>query len=313
MDRLKRAIAIGKAQVSAFRWFGRDSSSDAGSADDLRAIVLSLARQENGYGIATDILSMQFHSDRNQEREYPFEIIDAGRTLLSSPVFNHRDNMDDYRLRTIANVCLRGAEGSPAARSLCERIKQGFTDSTFSFYRYEKLLQCIFRLQPRIALDSFFGGDSQTHGSDLDLDNFDDPSDHQKNPLDGVPIEEMLRWCDEKPAERYPAIAQAVSYHIATSDTGPDWTPLAIEMLKRSPDPPAVLEAFLRRFSPTSWSGSRAAIIESRLGLLDRLDELKITSLADCVTRIRPQLVDDIARTRKWENQSDSARDERFE
>jgi hypothetical protein len=75
----------------------------------------------------------------------------------------------------------------------------------------------------------------------------------------------------------------------------------------------AVLETFVRRFFPTSWSGSRAAIIESRLGLLDRLGELNNASLADYVTRIRPQLVDDIARTRESENERDSVRDERFE
>lgn len=104
-----------------------------------------------------------------------------------------------------------------------------------------------------------------------------------------------------------------MSYNTTPKDGGAEWTPLAMEMLKRSPDPVAVLETFVRRFPPTSWSGSRAAIIESRFGLLDRLDELKNASLASYVKRIRAQLVDDIARTRKWENEHDSARDERFE
>ena len=133
------------------------------------------------------------------------------------------------------------------------------------------------------------------------------------NPLDGVPVEEMLRWCDEKPAERYPAISRVVSYYTAQHEGGAEWTPLAMEMLKRAPDPVTVLKTFVSRFYPRVWSGSRAAIIESRLGLLDRLGELKNASVEDYVTRIRPQLVDDIARMRKSEDERDSARDERFE
>lgn len=209
-DRLKRAVTLGKAQVGTFRFLGWGRSSDAVSGDDLRTIVLSLAKRENGYGIATDILSMRFHSDRDQKKEYASELIDAGRALLSSAVFNDRDNMHDHHLCKIAKVCLRGTEGSAAAQSLCQRIKQGFKDYTFHAYSYQELLQCIFQLQPRIALDVFFGGAPQSDGFDLDADDFDRPSHRRKNPLDGVPVEEMLRWCDESPAARYPGIARRV-------------------------------------------------------------------------------------------------------
>jgi hypothetical protein len=308
--RLKRSATLGRAQAGTFRFLGWRQSL---SGDDLRTIVLSLAKQEKGYCIATDVLSMRFYEDRDQKNEYPSELIDAGRRLLSSPIFKERDNMSDYRLHTIADVCLRGADGSAAAQSLCEQIKQGFRDRTFRAYSYERLLQSTFQLQPRIALNVFFGGAPQTDGSDLYVDDFDDSLDRRKNPLDGIPVEEILRWCDMQPAERYTAISRVVSYCTTSKVGGVEWTPLAIEMLKRAPDPLTVLERFVSRFYPRSWSGSLAAIIESRLGLLDRLAELKNVSLEDYVTRIRPQLVDEIIQTRKREDQRDSARDERFE
>lgn len=313
VDRLKRAATLGKAPVGAFRFPALGRSSDGIGGDDLRTIVLSLAKQENGYGVATDILSMRFHSDRDQKEEYPSELIDVGRKLLAEPVFKDRDNMQDYRLHSIANVCLRGTEGVVAARSLCEQIKRGFEDYSFRAYSYERLLKSIFNLQPEIALDIFFSSSSQTDSADLDVDEFDSPSDRRQNPLDGVPMKEMLRWCDAKPDERYPAIARAVSYYTTPKDGEPEWTPLAIEMLNRAPNPLVVLETFIARFSPTSWSGSRAAIIESRLGLLDRLSQLENTPLVDYVSKIRSELMDDIAKDRKWENERDSARDERFE
>lgn len=155
-DRLKRAITLGKAPIGAFRYLGMGRSSDALSGDDLRTIVLSLAKQENGYPVATDILSMRFYSNPHEKKEYPFELIDAGRKLLAEPVFKDRDDMQDYHLHSIANVCLLGAEGTTAARSLCERIKQGFADYSFQTYDYVQLLKSIFRLHPEVALDVFF-------------------------------------------------------------------------------------------------------------------------------------------------------------
>jgi hypothetical protein len=288
-------------------------SSDAVSGDDLRAIVLLLAKRENGYGIAIDILSMRFHSDRDQKKEHPPELMDAGRRLLAEAIFKDHDNMQDYRLHSIANACLRGSEGAVAARSLCERIKQGLADYSFYASSYEQLLKSIFQLHPRVALDVFFGGEPQADGADLDTDGFDDPSDRRTNPLDGVPMDDILEWCDTKPEERYTAIARAVSYHASAKEGGVEWSPLALEMLKRAPEPVAVLMIFVSRFSPTSWSGSLAAIIESRVPLLDQLGESNNPAISEFSAQIRPQLVKQIARARKWEDERDSGRDERFE
>ena len=273
---------------------------------------MSLAKQEHGYRQAIDIVSTRLDSDRRNKKAYPSELIDAGRELLSSAVFSVHDNSYDYKLRTIVNACLQGADGSAAAKALCEQIKQGLSDGTFDAYNFGQLLKSIFEHQPRIALDVFFGSEPRTDSSDLDLADFDRIRHHQRNPLDGVPIEELLRWCDERPAVRYPAISRVVSYETA-SEGGVEWTPLAIEMLKRAPDSLAVLKTFVSRFRPTSWSGSRAAIIETRLGLLDRLGELNNASLEDHIAEARPKLVEEIAQWRKMEDERDSARDERFE
>jgi hypothetical protein len=83
--------------------------------------------------------------------------------------------------------------------------------------------------------------------------------------------------------------------------------------LRRAPDPLAVLKYFVGRFSPTSWMGSRAAIVESRLPLLDQLGELRDASTIEFIRQARAELVQDITRSRKWETERDSDRDERFE
>jgi hypothetical protein len=306
-ERLKNAIVVGKAPVEQFRCLGWGRSSDAISGDGLKTILLLLAKKEGGYSIATDILSMRFHSDR-EKKEYAPELLDAGRKLLSEALFKTRDNVHDHHLHNIASLCLRGPEGSSATLSLCTRIKQGLRDYTFRAYDHGKLLECIFRLQPRIALDSFFGSIPNEDESDLDVDDSFENTNHRKNPLDSAPFDEVLRWCDEKPAYRYLAISSAVSYMTEKKEGGPEWTPLAVQILTRAPNAVAVLEKFVARFSPTSWSGSRAAIIESRVGLLDKIFELKNPNLTEYVARVRSQVLDEIHRTRKWENERDRSR-----
>ncbi|MGN6572649.1 MAG: hypothetical protein ACTHLO_14670 [Pseudolabrys sp.] len=313
VDRLKLSLESGVTESFAFRSLAYGRSSDAIGGEDLRAIVLGLARREGGFEVSIDILAMRFHSDRDQKREPEPELLDAGRQLLSSPVLNGRDNMHGHRLCIIANICLRGEAGRLPAQGLCTRLKEGFADYTFHAFDHEQLLECIFKVQPRVALDAFFGHAADSGAPRLDVDDFDDPSDRRKNPIDALPNDEILRWCEEYPSDRYLRMSRVVSFHVIQEREVMKWTPLALEMLKRAPDPIAILETFVDRFSPTSWSGSRAAIVQSRFGLLDQLGELGNAAISEHVELVRPKLAAQIVEMRKWEDKRDSEYDERFE
>lgn len=314
VERLKCSLRSGKAHAASFRSLGWSRATDVVSGDDLRNIVLLLAELEDGYGVAVDVLSMRFHLDKDQSRSYSPELVDAGRSLLASPVFNDSDNMHDYRMGKLVDICLVGEGGSVVARSLCERIEQGRSDSTFGAYRYPTLIQAIFRSQPKVALDVFFGDAPKSQDSDLEIDSFESTSERRKNALDAVPMEDIIRWCDENPSQRYARMSKAVTYlAISEVDGAVEWAPIAIKMLQRAPDPMIVFESFVERFSPSSWSGSRAAIIEARLPLLDRLDSLGNASFQKFADKARPQIMREIESIRRWEDERDSERDERFE
>lgn len=309
-DRLKRAVTLGKASINSFQFLGWGRSSDPLTGKDLSDIILAIAGQSGGYAVAIDILSMRFHSNVDQIDAHPPELVDAGRKLLANASFDERNSMSDHHLQTIANACLPGREGEGAARSLCERIKKGFSGYSFGAHEHEQLLQNLFKLQPRISLDVFF--EKESGDGALNVDDFDGPSGRRKNPLDGLCQTEIISWCDERPMERYATLSRAISFH-SSEGGGISWTPLAREMLRRAPDRLAVLKHFVGRFSPTSWMGSRAAIVESRLPLLDQLGELEDGSMSQFIRQARADLVEDIARSRKWETDRDSERDERFE
>lgn len=307
--RLRRAVTMGKASIGSFQFLGWGRSSDALSGKDLSSIVLAIAEQKGGYAVAIDILSMRFHSDKDHDTAAPLELVEAGRQLLEKAVFDDRNNMSDHHLHTIAKVCLLGGAGESAARRFCERIKKGLSEYSFSAYEHEQL-QITFKLQPRIAIEVFF--ESEDGEGNLIVDGFDDPSDRRKNPLDELPDYQVIKWCDESPLKRYAALSRAISF-FSNDGGGISWTPLAKEMLRKAPDRLAILKNFISRFTPSSWIGSRAAIVESRLPLLDQLRELMDQSFFESIRDARAELVDEIARSRKWETERDSERDERFE
>jgi hypothetical protein len=75
----------------------------------------------------------------------------------------------------------------------------------------------------------------------------------------------------------------------------------------------AVLDKFLLQFKPEGWSGSLAAILDSRAALLLGLGEHHDQHLAEHAVRAHEALQLQIAAERKWETQEHRSRDERFE
>lgn len=310
--RLKTSVVLGKAAIETFRFLGWGRACDALSGTDLKELLESIATRPDGYAIATDILSMRLHSEKDKKTAHAPELIEAGRELLSKAQFGDRDHMHDYRLRQIVDACLAGRAGEEAAYKVCERFKAGLADHSVYVFNFNQFAEGLFKTQPHIALDVFFGGSTESIEEVIDVDSFDDPSDHRNNPMDAIPSDEVLKWCADGGQSRYLAIAQAISFFHAGKDYQ-GWTPIALKMLEVAPDPVGVLGVFIERFSPRSWSGSRAAIMEARMRLLDDLDKHPNHALATLAAQTRPGLQAAIAHTRDWENKHDRERDEAFE
>src|SRR4030095_16049266 len=89
------------------------------------------------------------------------------------------------------------------------------------------------------------------------------------NPLGGVGDDVIIRWCAGDPATRYPIAAAVALLFKRPSEKAPhEWTSLPSQLLLRAPDPEAVFREIVTRLRPTSWSGSRATKLETRLQLL---------------------------------------------
>jgi hypothetical protein len=135
-----------------------------------------------------------------------------------------------------------------------------------------------------------------------------------KSPLDVVPDEVLLEWSDRDPAVRYPLIAASATLFRRPKNGEPHaWTPLAAKLLAEAPDPYRVFNEIVQRLRPTSWSGSLATKLESRLKLLERLPLNDRPGLQGAFNEAKAALLERIDRKRKREADEDRHRSRRFE
>ena len=202
--------------------------------------------------------------------------------------------------------------GAAIAKDLCRRLKN--SNSKYEIYAplYNDLLEGLFSVQPRAALDGLFSGDAAER--ELGVRLVDDIRGLRKNPLDVVPEGELLDWCDQEPRTRYSVAAAVitVSHHI--EETGPRlWTNIALRLLEKAPDRVEVLKEFARQFTPISWSNSRATIIELNAKLLNELERYPDPTVVEFIAQEKVRLGHMIEAERRTEMEMSRERHERFE
>jgi len=308
--RLKRSLALGKTPAEMYRSLAYGRATDPIPAPDLKQLVLSIAAMPSGYDVAVEILYGRLRSNGNGEKEIASDLVDAGCELLQQFTFTNKNQLDDYRLGSIAKFCLKGEKGIAVTTAICRRLKRSVAEYDTNPVYHDDLLVGIFASQPAAALDGLCGGDQKELSQGIGI--LRDVA-IRTHPLALVSDKDLVNWCDEEPQGRYPAIAQLITISQRTSDNmSPSWTSTALLFLEKAPDSNAVLQQFVLQFRPRGgWNGSLAAILESNANLLDQLEAY--TELSTIVVQKKEQLQTWIEDERRWEKVSDQKRDERFE
>lgn len=312
--RLGKSLNAGLAPIGHYGQLSGGRACDGVGGAALRAFLLDLASRAGGFPVALDILAMRLHSDRDSKREPDPDLIVAGREMLSSAAFVPGDDMHDYRLRMVVVPCLSGNEGQDAARIFVKSFAEAARSITISASQYDQFLEGMLKVQTAVVLDELFAGDEKAQEATLAALDLSDDDDHRKNPLDAAPDEAVLAWCAGDPGRRFPFIARIASLFSAGGENAPlEWRPLALSLLKGAPEMADVLRQFIARFRPMSWSGSRAAIIEARAALLDKLPMSLSPKAAALVAEERERLHQEITEERRHETAEDREQDETFE
>jgi hypothetical protein len=309
-DRLKQSLALGKSPAWRFRVLAWGRASAPVPASDLKELILAIAAKTDGLDVAIEIHHMRIFSDRQDKKSIAPELIETGRGLLNTLTPSKYHQNEDHRIGTLIKLCLTGPEGLATFKTVGENFKQALIEHQIYAHNCARLFQALFRAQPLAALDVFFGGSDAPRLCQAILD----ASYHHPNPLNGVSANDLIAWCDEKPTERYVLLARMISVFKGTED-GPhmEWNESALALLARAPDRIAILEQFLRRLRPMSWSGSRAVVMEARLPLLRALKTYADPAVAALATTDEARLKSEIEVEKEHERRKDRITDERFE
>lgn len=312
VNRLKQALRTGKAPIWMYRnvAYGRTTTPLASVV--LKDLLLLMADQADGLDMAINILSLRLYSDSSVQRQHAPELLEAGREILRRVTFPRSQQGIDYRLANIVKACLIGPHADRIAAGVAMRLKQAVLAYETSAFQNHHLLRALLERQPAVVLDALFGGDEDDHWVGFNL--FRSLGDLRGTPLDMISCEDLIGWCDRDGEQRYPLMASFITFAGGPEENGPSvWSEHAKALLAHAPNPRPVLEVFIERFRPMSWSGSRAALMEANAQLLDSLETDVLSRIMPFVTEAKARLSQEVAQMRQQETNEDRARDERFE
>jgi len=308
--RLERALQA-QAPVLAFRHLAFGRATDQVPGGPLKKLVLLIADQPAGFDIALEILYMRFYSDDTARRDHEPELLLAGQELLHRISFRNDNPSKTYHLANVAKACLIASDAGPIAADVAVQLRQAVANYEAYSFNNEELLTALLEIQPVAVLDALFSGSEEDRHAGVRV--FDDLGDHRGNPADSIPCDTLIAWCNIDAEVRYPLAAAVITFnrHVEAS-AAHVWSEQAIALLHGARNPEAVLATFIARFRPTSWSGSRAALMEANARLLDSIAPL-ISSLGPFAMAAKAQFAQEVARERQLETEHDRITDERFE
>jgi hypothetical protein len=256
---------------------------------------------------------MRFFSDRHEKRPLDPALIESGRELIGMFDLVTGRQKGDHRIGSIIKLCLSGADGAKGVEGLCRKLKIAVASREIYGFSHHELLKSMFKAHPDVALNELFGGDEADRKLGCQI--IMDVSHHHANPLVCVSSDVLVAWCERKPSERYPLMAGVVPVFEGQQDQPLPlgWSAAALAILDKAPDRVAALRQFVFRFRPRTWSGSRAAVMETRLPLLRQLETHADAEVAAFAKADGLRLWKEIDQERARETRDDKESDERFE
>ena len=304
--RLMRTLSIGKAPIHMYGAMKYGGVTKSIPPHALKDLVLVIAAKPKGFSVAIEILNMRLHGEREDP---PQEIREAGWGLLERLQFTATDQHEDYDLAEITRACLKGDEGAALVSELCRKLKRAIFEHHTHLVYYDDFLSALFSIQTKAALDAMYGGD------EIELErefHFIENTFRIKKLFGAMRGSDLLAWCDEKPASRYPLLAGAVA--ISTNDGGTgerEWSPIALRLLERAPDRVEVLKRLVRQIESSGGWGSHVAIVEANAKLLNKLEQYP--DLTAFVIEEKVRLAQYVERGRQSEAASDRKTSDCFE
>lgn len=312
VSRILRAITLKLSPVQKYISLAYGVAIDGCGAAELKDLLIRLASEPGGYDAALEILWMRLGPARGEADALAAEIVEAGQSLLQRLEFDSGGARDrEYKAIQVIERCVIGRSAAGVAAEVARKVREAMVDHSLWPFNAKCVIKPLLMKEPIVVLDVLLGGSAEDMIALIRL--WDDFSDRDQDPWGAVPKETWREWCDRDPESRYPRAASVVQLIQAGAEGGVGWSDIALQLLAEAQNPGEVLGVMVERFTPMIWSGSRAAIMERYLKLLESLDRGVVAKIPDLVERYRESLRLEIVWQRRLEKEGSRNVDESFE
>ncbi|CNI50768.1 hypothetical protein [Yersinia intermedia] len=281
--------------------------------------VLALARRllskPNGDEVVLDALSMRLHGKEEAVDTLGYDLRLVGlRAAILKFKRDHSNPSDsmDYDMAHVVGSTLR-FDGNEAEKQEWLNTIFAVVDEQYGYiHSFENAIGITAALMPESFLSRVFEGTEEQQQRRLHFIRHDDSC---QSPLAKIDVGVLINWCRAKDDSRiWASVATGINLWSNDGEQGVIYLQDdALRLLEASSEPRAVLESFAERITPSSWSGSRANVMQPRVEAIGQLVKHERADISEAARTVYEKLIDSVEREKEREQREDEEREQRFE
>lgn len=288
-------------------------------ADLPRSRVLDLARRllsrPSGDDVVLEALCMRLHGKEGVVDTLGPDFRQIGLRAAILSLSKDRKNsgeMSSYHMECVINAALR-FDGNEAEKQEWLDTIFSVVDKHYGFvHSFANAIGITVALMHEAFLNRVFNGIEEQQEARLRLirDN-----GYQQSPLAKIDVDVLIAWCRARnDTSVWAPIASGISLWVKEEEPeGLSMSESALMLLEASPDPAVVLEEFAERVAPSSWSGSRANVMQPRADAIKKLIGHERVEIAEAARTVSAKLAKWIEHEKLREQRDDMEHEQRFE
>lgn len=282
-----------------------------------RERVLELAQRllskPNGDSVVLAALSMRLHGkDIGVDMLGPdFRQIGLRAAILSLQE-DHKGSgeLSSYNMECVINAALR-FDGNEAEKQEWLNTIFSVVDEHYGHvHSFANAIGTTVALMPVAFLNRVFEGSEEQQKR---RKFFIGHSGYRQSTLAKIDVDVLIAWCKAKnDIGVWAPIASGINLW-GEGEEGLTMSESALRLLEAAPEPEVILEEYAERVAPSSWSGSRANVMQPRAEAIKKLIGHERAEIAAAARTVSSKLVDWIEHQRVREQREDMEHEQRFE
>ena len=294
---------------------------EAISDNDLSELLNAIIELKNGVFIAFDILGMRLHIEKATNYQPNENLRSIGRKAISKLLSMHRaeiKNLNSFGIEHVVAECLSEPILEKDISDIIDLLCEGLETYRLSVFELDGIITTLVKNHPESILDKLFiNSDSNKNLSYL---LFKNRIKLISSPLNLVPINRVLDWCDGN-QDKIQQVTKIISAYTSLDKqsnnlNNPRKVTLSdhvTALLNEAEDKVSIVETIFTSTTPMSYSGSLADIVEVRSAAFTQLLNHASPDVRDVAKEKLSILTKDIKEHREKEARYYHQREQRFE